>query len=105
MVREHQEWIHPSQLGVFYVCSFSNGFKNVQTKAQDPESGVTVPLFHPRQQKWSEHFVWSDDGTQIVGISPCGRATVVALQLNNELAVDVRREWVAAGWHPPADEC
>jgi L-lactate dehydrogenase (cytochrome) len=33
----------------------------------------------------------------------CGRATVIALQLNHVMAVMVRREWVAAGWHPPED--
>ena len=33
--------------------------------------------------------------------TPCGRATVMALQMNNLIAVMVRREWVAAGWHPP----
>jgi len=31
------------------------------------------------------------------------RQEVVALNLNNLIAVTVRRNWVAAGWHPPAD--
>ena len=26
---------------------------------------------------------------------------IEALKLNNELAVEVRRNWVRAGWHPP----
>ena len=30
-----------------------------------------------------------------------GRDAVEALRLNNELAVEVRRNWVLAGWHPP----
>jgi hypothetical protein len=60
-----------------------------------------VPLFNPRRQSWSEHFVWSDDGTRILGKTPIGRATIVALQLNNLISVVVRRHWVAAGWHPP----
>ncbi len=38
---------------------------------------------------------------RIIGKTPCGRATVIALQLNNWIAVMVRREWIAAGWHPP----
>ena len=82
-------------------CRFCNGFKGVQTQAFDPETGQRVPLFDPRRQHWSEHFAWSEDGTQIVGATPCGRATVIALQLNNLIAVMVRRAWVAAGWHPP----
>jgi hypothetical protein len=60
-----------------------------------------VPLFNPRRQSWSEHFVWSDDGTRILGKTPIGRATIVALQLNNLISVVVRRHWVPAGWHPP----
>jgi hypothetical protein len=84
-------------------CRLCNGFKGVQTQAFDPETGQRVPLFDPRRQHWSEHFAWSEDGTQIVGKTPCGRATVIALQLNNLIAVMVRRAWVAAGWHPPRD--
>ncbi|HEV3083718.1 MAG TPA: HNH endonuclease [Gemmataceae bacterium] len=84
-------------------CRLCNGFKGVQTQAFDPETGQRAPLFDPRRQHWSEHFAWSEDGTQIVGKTPCGRATVIALQLNNLIAVMVRRAWVAAGWHPPRD--
>jgi hypothetical protein len=43
------------------------------------------------------------DGTRIIGRTPVGRATVEALRLNNEVAVEVRRNWVLAGWHPPVD--
>jgi hypothetical protein len=39
----------------------------------------------------------------IIGQTPVGRATVVALRLNNEYVVPSRRVWIAAGWHPPAD--
>jgi len=43
------------------------------------------------------------DGTRIVGQTPCGRATVVALRLNNDYMVEARRYWVEAGWHPPEE--
>jgi hypothetical protein len=39
---------------------------------------------------------------RIEGISPTGRATVVALRMNNEHLVRARRRWVLAGWHPPS---
>ena len=57
----------------------------------------------PMKPDWPEHFAWNEDGTQIFGKTPCGRATVIALQLNNLIAVMVRRAWVAADWHPPRD--
>ena len=83
------------------ACDFCNQYKWAKVEEIDPESGETVALFNPRQQRWRDHFSWRDDGTEIRGLTPCGRATVVALRLNNRLAVTVRRNWVRAGWHPP----
>jgi hypothetical protein len=65
------------------------------------QTGEKVFLFNPRQQKWADHFVWSEDSTQIIGKTACGRATVNALKLNNALAMIVRQNWIQAGWHPP----
>ncbi len=87
-----------------YRCEYCHSpmhCKSAQTECRDPITGQLVPLFNPRRQSWSEHFVWSDDGTRILGKTPMGRATIVALQLNNLISVVVRRHWVAAGWHPP----
>lgn len=84
-------------------CSLCNRYKGDQTTGVDPVSGITVALFNPRTQVWAEHFRWSVDGTRIIGRTPVGRATVEALRLNNEVAVEVRRNWVLAGWHPPVD--
>jgi hypothetical protein len=82
-------------------CRLCNEAKGALTEAIDPETGVTVPLFNPRTQVWAEHFAWSEDSTRIIGQTPMGRATVVALSLNNELRVRARAIWVEAGWHPP----
>jgi hypothetical protein len=85
-------------------CSLCNRYKGPQTSAVDPATGETAPLFNPRHDSWSAHFRWSVDGGRIEGVTPVGRATVEALKLNNELAVEVRRNWVLGGWHPPASE-
>jgi hypothetical protein len=82
-------------------CSLCNRYKGSQTLGIDPLDGAQVELFNPRTQIWREHFRWSPEGTHILGITPIGRATVEALRLNNELAVEVRRNWILAGWHPP----
>jgi hypothetical protein len=104
------EHIHPKAKGgtdeeenLWLACRLCNSYKGVQTEAIDPLTGRTVKLFNPRQQKWSRHFQWSEDGSQIIGRTAYGRATVVALQLNNIIAVTVRQQWVIAGWHPPQD--
>lgn len=84
-------------------CGLCNRSKGAQTAGIDPVSGEMVALFNPRTQIWTEHFRWSADGTQIIGQTPIGRATVEALHLNNEIAVEVRRNWVRANWHPPEE--
>lgn len=102
------EHIIPKALGgsskeenLWMACRSCNSYKSDRTSGIDSLTGKTVALYHPRQQKWSEHFTWSDDGTHIVGLTPCGRVTVVTLKLNNPFAVAVRRSWVSVGWHPP----
>jgi hypothetical protein len=85
------------------ACASCNGYKRATTHAVDPESGEEVAIFNPRRQRWDEHFAWSEDGTRIVGLTACGRATVVALKLNHPLAVAARSIWVSIGLHPPED--
>ena len=83
------------------ACELCNQYQWTKTEGLDPPTKARTPLFHPRRDRWHEHFTWSDDWTEIIGLTPCGRATVIALRLNNPLAVTVRRNWVKAGWHPP----
>lgn len=90
-----------SESNLCLACELCNQHKWAKTSAVDPQTGETCLLFNPRTQAWSEHFHWSKDGSQIIGLSVCGRATVEALQLNNLLATTVRQNWVKAGWHPP----
>ena len=84
------------------ACRLCNGYKASQTSAIDPVSQIEIALFNPRTQIWNAHFYWDDSGTQIIGITECGRATVSALNLNNKIALTVRYNWVEAGWHPPS---
>lgn len=86
---------------LWLACRMCNGYKGKQIKAIDPQTEQPAALFNPRKQKWSDHFMWSEDGSMIIGLTPTGRATVDALQLNNPIAIIVRLEWVSAGWHPP----
>ena len=88
---------------LWLACRRCNEFKGGQTHAHDPQSGDRVSLFNPRLQIWAEHFAWSEDGVEILGKTPCGRATIVALQMNNPEIVVARRLWVSAGWWPAQD--
>ncbi len=62
-------------------------------------TGQREPLFHPRQQFWHEHFSWSRDKSEVIGKTPCGRATVEALHLNRAGVVNLRRLLFMAGVH------
>jgi hypothetical protein len=85
-------------------CGLCNRYKGAQISAIDPLTGDAMQLFNPRHDSWGVHFRWSTDGVRIEGLTSIGRATVEALKLNNELSVEVRRNWVRAGWHPPKME-
>ncbi len=84
-----------------FACRLCNEFKGGVTEAQDPLTGESTALFHPRRHHWVEHFIWNPAGTHIVGLTTIGRATTIALNLNNPSIVDARRRWVSVGWHPP----
>ena len=90
------------ETNLWLSCSLCNRYKGAQVTAVDPVTGVKVRLFNPRSDDWHEHFQWSSDGALIDGRTVIGRATVVALNLNNEIAVEVRRNWILAGLQPPS---
>lgn len=66
------------------ACQGCHNHKYNKTVERDPISGNIVSLFHPRKQRWSDHFAWNDDYTLVIGLTSTGRATVEALQLNRE---------------------
>jgi hypothetical protein len=68
------------------ACRSCNEAKGEQTHAVDPFTGETVPLYHPRQQPWVDHFAWDETGIRLLGLTAIGRATIVALDMNNGLA-------------------
>ena len=84
-------------------CYRCNEFKGPRTQARDPLDGQNSPLYHPRQQRWSDHFGWSADATILHGLTAYGRATIEALHLNNDWIVQARRIWIGIGLHPPLE--
>lgn len=85
------------------ACQGCNNKKYNKTVAPDPVTGVEAPLFHPRQQQWRDHFVWSEDELTVIGVTATGRATVAVLELNRYGVVNLRGALIPAGVHPPQD--
>jgi 5-methylcytosine-specific restriction endonuclease McrA len=64
------------------ACIDCNLHKGRNLTGVDPLTGLVTELFHPRRQRWGDHFEWR--GIPIVGKTACGRATVQLLQLNSD---------------------
>jgi HNH endonuclease len=77
-------------------CSLRKGARLL---AQDPDTSEHVAVFHPRLHSWRAHFRW--EGAHVVGLTPIGRATIIALSMNRPLALAIREEETHRGRHPP----
>ncbi len=84
-------------------CQGCNNHKYNKTEGRDNLNGNFVSLYHPRQQRWSEHFAWNNDFSIVIGLTPTGRATVETLQLNREGVVNLRQVLYVIGEHPPSE--
>lgn len=78
--------------------------RGVFTSGRDPITEAETPLFHPRQQRWTDHFVWSDNARYVLGITATGRATVDRLRLNRPGLVNLRAALRHFGVHPPGED-
>ena len=79
VARQHGGSDDPGNLAL--ACHRCNLHKGPNLSGVDPRSGVIVPLFHPRRDRWSDHFGF--DGEWIIGVTPTGRATVHVLAMND----------------------
>ncbi len=86
-----------------FSCGGCNGHKYTKTEALDPVSGQLVPLFNPRLEKWSKHFEWDVSVTNILGLTPTGRATIRTLKMNRPELVNIRNITKLTGEHPPME--
>lgn len=71
------------------ACPHCNRYKGPNIAGFDPLTGQLVRLFHPRSDRWVDHFEF--DSARITGKTPVGRATVQVLAMNAEGPVQLRR--------------
>jgi len=81
-------------------CPTCNRHNANRVTALDVLTEQHVPLYHPTRDQWDEHLTWTDGATLLVGVTPTGRATIAALQMNRPQLVQLRGYWVATGRHP-----
>ena len=87
--RQHGGTDDPDDLAL--ACDRCNAYKGPNLTSIDPETRALVPLFHPRRNVWSKHFVIRSG--HVVGLTPTGRATVRLLNMNSPRRVELREEW------------
>jgi len=98
---------HPENLAL--ACRRCNERRYNFTTGIDPDTNLETPLFNPRQQTWTDHFVWSSDALRIIGKTAIGRVTCDRLDLNDErreepFIQNARQQWILSGLHPPQDD-
>ena len=87
VAQQHAGTDDPTNLA--WSCHRCNLRKGTNLSARDPDSAALVPLFNPRAEIWSEHFILQLG--RIIGQTPSGRATAWLLQMNLEARVRLRR--------------
>jgi 5-methylcytosine-specific restriction endonuclease McrA len=76
-------------------CFFCNTFKGPNLAGVDPDTGEVTRLFHPRRDRWPNHFRWN--GALLEGRTAVGRTTIDVLRINRADAIAVRRSLMEEG--------
>ena len=91
----HIEHIRPRKHGgsdhqenLCLACIDCNLHKGTNLTGIDPVTGAVTELFHPRRQRWEDHFAW--EGTLLVGKTAVARTTVEVLNMNSEDQIELR---------------
>jgi 5-methylcytosine-specific restriction endonuclease McrA len=84
--RQHSGSDDPRNLAL--ACPECNYHKGTNLSGVDPDTGKVSRLFHPRRDRWENHFV--REGARIVGKTPVGRTTVWLLEMNSDDRLNLR---------------
>jgi len=77
------------------ACQRCNLHKGPNLSGVDPVTGELVQLFHPRRDRWAEHFRF--EGVRLEGLTTTGRATVDVLAMNDARRLELRSELASGG--------
>ena len=86
-------------LNLAWSCHECNFAKSSNLSGRDVVTRRIVVLYNPRRQRWKRHFKYI--GARLVGLTPCGRATIAVLNINDPERIALRESLVSAGLFPP----
>ena len=78
-----------------YACYSCNHLKGSDIASLDPATGLVTRLYHPRTDRWGEHFRWQ--GVRIEPLTAIGRATASLLRVNDPQRIAVRANLLRQG--------
>jgi hypothetical protein len=81
------------------ACIFCNRFKGTDIATLAPATRQLCRLFHPRTDRWVDHFRLDDDA-RIVGLTDIGQATALLLGFNHPDRILERETLIAAARYP-----
>ena len=92
IAQQHGGATEPDNLAL--ACWLCNLKKGPNVAGIDTETDQITPLFHPRRDRWEDHFEirLKALGIEIRGLTPTGRTTVKVLGLNEEMRQMLRFE-------------
>ena len=70
-------------------CTVCNRFKGSDISSIDPDNGQLTPLFHPRLDRWEDHYEIRDG--EILGLTATGRVTARLLRMNRSTRIKERQ--------------
>jgi hypothetical protein len=79
-----------------WTCYYCNSYKGPNLAGWHPESDAVVRLYHPRRDRWHEHFRW--DRPYLIGKTIIGVVTIDVLNMNHSDVVAVRRLLLQLGY-------
>lgn len=79
-------------------CFHCNSHKGPNIAGFDPLTGELVRLFHPRRDRWTEHFGW--ESAELRGLTDIGRTTIRVLVINHPELVVLRLSLIDEGIFP-----
>ena len=80
------------------ACTICNKYKGSDLASLDPETGKIVGLYHPRQDRWVEHF--QIQGAEFIHLTAKGLVTIRLLQLNRREKIAARQVLIQVGIFP-----
>ncbi len=82
------------------ACESCNLYKSAATSGWDEDIGQIVPLFHPRRDRWNDHFRFNSETGLVQGTTPIGRVTVAQLKMNSGFQIRARQQWIQLEIYP-----